>query len=410
MVGKSDLDLAALVNIAFENNPETRRLWHLCRVADAQGKQAQSVFFPAINIATAASRVRTEISGGNQTCTTVYNCPSIELNYMLFNFGANVANALAAHQNLLAANFQYNRSLQTILYQVQRCYFELNAALAAAEANGANLKDATETFKVCEARLMTGLGDRQTFLQAKANALQAEYALEAARAAAEVKRSALARVVGVHISEDFHIATGKLPKELTLLDGEVQRIISKALQVRPDLLAMRAQVMAMEYGEKATRSDLLPKVFLSASGAITDHGHVGSTQTGNVTMGLSWDLFDGNGRHYKLLEQRERRKAAMAAYHSAELEVAGDIWSQYHAYRSAFQRVQAAREMLDAATGAFQAVDASYRNGLSVFSDLLHAQGALAMARSSLIIAESDFSVSLAGLAYIAGTIEPFAK
>jgi outer membrane protein TolC len=409
-VGKSDLDLSALVNIAFENNPETRRLWHLSRAADAQGKRAQSVFFPTVNISAAASRVRAETPGFNAACSTVYTCPSAELNYVLFTFGANTANARAAYQNLQAANFQYNRALQTVLYQVQRCYFELSAALAGAEANEADLKDATETFKVGEARLMTGLGDRQTFLRAKANMLQSQYALEAARAVVEIKRAALARAVGIRVSRDLRIAAGKLPEKLAPLNGEVQRMISQALQVRPDLLAMRAAVAAMEYGEKATRADLLPKAILSASGAATEYIHGTGTQAGNVSLALSWDVFDGNNRHYKLLEQRERRRAAVAAYRSAELEVAGDIWSQYHGYRSAFQRLEAAREMLTAATEAFQAVDASYRNGLSGLSDLLHAQGALATARASLVAAESDFSVSLAGLAYVAGTIEPFAS
>ncbi|MDR0727771.1 MAG: TolC family protein [Puniceicoccales bacterium] len=410
LVGKSDLDLSTLVNIAFENNPETRRLWHLCRAAGAQEKAAKGVFFPAINISEATSRVRTKTSGAETIHSTISNCPSAELNYMLFTFGANMANARAAYQNLLAANFQYNRSLQTVLYQVQRCYFELSAAIAAAEANEADLKDATETCKVSEARLMTGLGDRQTFLRAKANMLQAQYALDAARAAVEIKRAALARVVGIRVSRDLRINPGKLPEKLAPLNGEVQRMISQALQVRPDLLAMRAQVAAMEYVEKAAWANLFPKAVLSASYTGPEHQHVGRTQTGNVSLGLSWDVFDGGSRYYRFLEQRERRRAAIAAYRSSELEVAGDIWSQYHGYRTAFQRLEAAREMLAAATEASQAVDASYRNGLCGLSDLLHAQGALAAARASLVAAESDFSVSLASLAYVAGTIEPFAN
>jgi outer membrane protein TolC len=409
-IGKSDLDLSALVNIAFENNPETRRLWHLCRAAGAQEKFAQSAFFPRVNISDVASRVRTKTSSTTTDYSTIRSNPSIGLNYVLFTFGANTANARATHQNLLAANFQHNRALQTVLYQVQRCYFELNAAIAAAEANEADLKDATETFKMGEARLMTGLGDRQTFLRAKANMLQTQYALEAARAAVEIKRAALAQVVGIRVSRDLRVAAGKLPEKLSPMNGEVQRMISQALQVRPDLLAMRAQMAAMEYGEKAARADLLPKAVISATGTSADYGHGQRTQTGNVSLGLSWDIFDGGGRHCKLLEQRERRRAAMAGYRSAELEVAGDVWSQYHGYRSAFQRLEAAREMLTAATEAFQAVDTSYRNGLCGLSDLLHAQGALATSRASLVAAESDFFLSLAGLAYVAGTIEPFAN
>jgi outer membrane protein TolC len=410
LVGKSDLDLSALVNIAFENNPETRRLWHLSRAADIQVKRAQSAFFPRVNVSTAVSRVRTENPGFERSCSTVYTCPAAELNYVLFTFGANTANARAAYQGLQAANFQYNRALQTVLYQVQRCYFELSAAFAAAEAGDANLKDATETLKMSEARLMTGLGDRQTLLRAKANVLQAQYALEAARAMVEVKRAALARVVGVRVSRDLRITAGKLPEKLAPLNGEVQRMISQALQVRPDLLAMRAAVAAMEYGEKAARADLLPKAILSASGAATEYTNGTDAQAGSISLALSWDIFDGNNRHYKLLEQREQRRAAVAAYRAAELEVAGDIWSRYHGYRSAFQRLEAAREMLTAATEALQAVDTSYRNGLSGLVDLLQAQGALATARASLVAAESDFSVSLAGLAYAAGTIEPFAN
>jgi outer membrane protein TolC len=398
------------MDIAFGNNPETRRMWHLSRVAAAQGKRAQSAFFPMVNLTAGTARVRTENPPYSAVYSTVSSYPAAELNYVLFTFGSNVANARAAQQNLLAANFQYNRTLQTVLYQVQRSYFELSAAMATTAASEANLKDATEALKMTEVRLMTGLGDRQTFLQAKANALQAQYALDAALALVEGKRAVLARVIGVRVSENFCIVPGKLPERLTLLDGEVQQMMSRALQGRPDLLALHAQLQAAEQGVKAAKADLCPKVVLSMSGALNNYAHSGSAETFKAFLGLSWDILDGGNRYYQIAEQKEKKQSMVAALQAAEVEVLGDIWTAYYGYRSAFQRVQAAREMLGAATEAFQAMDTSYRNGLCSFTDFLHAQGVLATARANLVAAESDFSITLAGLAYVTGSMDPFSK
>ncbi|MDR1438142.1 MAG: TolC family protein [Puniceicoccales bacterium] len=412
VIGKIDLDLTMLMEVAFQNNSEVRRAWLLAQAAAAQKSLAKSSLFPTVNMAFSLRRDqgKNAVADGElaQFHQTSLTNPALQLNYAVFTFGANLANAQAAQENLSAANFQYNRSLQDLLFAVQRGYFSMSSAMATMDASGENLRDATETMKFEEERLRVGLGDRQTFLQAKASMLQAQCALEMARADVEARRAALAATVGVRISDGFHISPSKLPLQLEALEGDIQKMISAAINTRPDLLASYMRVKAMQCGERALRRDRLPKVITTLDGKLgeTRHGH-GTSRAMGIFFGLSWDLFDGFAHSYRIMEQRAQKQAAIEALRSAELRVMEEIWSQYHAFHGAYHRVLAAREWVNSAAESFRAMEMSHRSGLSHFIDLLNAQNVLAAARQNLVAAECDFSIALATLAHATGSMEP---
>lgn len=415
LIGLIDLDLAVLMDIAFENSPETRRMWQLSRVAAAQVGEARSAFYPTASVNVGPERTRYDnpalsskfgSTGNLKYYSTFYAYPSLQLNYTLFSFGANMANARAAQQNLYAANFQYNRALQTLLYQVQSRYFALSATEASVDANRESLKDATETFKMTEIRLESGLGNRQDYLQAKANMLQAKFRLEDSIAKMEQARSALALTIGVRVSEQFKIVRSRLPENLQTLSTTTENLITQTLKSRPDILAYYSQMKAATEKEKYAKRNLLPKIVLTGEGEYGRYNHIGTATNYTLFGGLSWDIFTGFNKYYQMLEQRARRGVAKEALRSAELQAVNDVWSQYYTYQSAVQQVTSARALLTASNEAFKATEIGYKNGLNNFVDLLNAQNVLASARQNLIAAENTLSTALAGLAYATGGMD----
>jgi outer membrane protein TolC len=411
VVGKIDLDLAMLVEIGFENNPETRRMWQLVRATAAERNRTQSIFFPNVTLSSAVDwrQIKnTQLPDGKQEFHRVtFTYPSLQLSYVLFTFSGNFVNAQAAQENLLAANFSYNRSLQELLFSIQRSYFALSSAIASVEAAEENLRDATETLRLSEERLRIGLGDRQTYLQAKTGQLQSEHALAAACAEMECKRAALATAIGVRVTHDFRIIPSQLPQDLSELSGNVEEVISQAILRRPDLLAAHAKVRALQCKEKAAQRVRLPQLFLNLCGGFSEIRHGGGVDGEFATsINLSWNIFDGFAAHHKVREAHAQKRAAAEDLRREELRVAGEIWTYYHSFQCAHRRVLAAREWVTSAAESFRATELSYRNGLSSFMDLLNAQNVLATARQNRVAAENDFSVTLAGLANAAGSME----
>ncbi|MDR3117763.1 MAG: TolC family protein [Puniceicoccales bacterium] len=403
LVGQVDLDLALLVDMAFENSPETRRLWHGARAAAARSGTALSPLFPQIVAGGAVAREWQE-GNGSHGRSTVGAVPSLSLTWRLFSFGSDLASARAARCNLQAANLIHGRSLQTLLFRVQSAYFSLNAAEATVEARAAALREAEELLALAESRFQAGLENRQNYLQARAAMLQARHGWEESRALVEQRRAALAEVVGVRVSSQFRIRRSQLP-EGAAVEEDVEAIVARALRCRPDLLSLQAQLDAVRAGERAARGASLPRLVASVSADRLRTGGGGTERDAVASLGLSWDLFTGFERTARRMERREEAAMALESLRGAELRAVGEIWSAYQDHRAALRQLESARGLLAAADEAFHACEIAYRAGLCSFHELLAVQNRFAGAREGLVAAECRFSLSLAALAHAGGDL-----
>jgi outer membrane protein TolC len=408
LVGKVELDLALLVDIALENCPETRISWQLVRSAEANKSRAYAAFFPTLSLASSLARrhIDEPMTSDESFYVSVATTPSVRMNCTLFTFGANRATAQAAKHALASELYRHNRALQTLLFRVQTGYFSLNAILSSWDARKENLRDAVATCKLAEARLQAGLGDRQSFLQAKAALLRAQCELDEVAASAEKIRADLASTVGVCVSSKFRIMRSSLPEEMELLNLDVEQLVSEALSSRRDVLAKYAQFQSMECVEKASKILGGPRIIGAVEYAAQDYKHFGSGKNFAFSIGLSWDISCGLEKFHHWREQQAQRKIAFENLRATELRAAGEVWAQYFAYLSAHRRLHSAKGLLTAATESFKAAELAYRNGLGNFIDLLNAQNVLAMARENIATAEGSFSTALAALAYATGSLE----
>jgi outer membrane protein TolC len=409
LIGTVDLDLPLLVEIAFENSPDTRRTWQLAKAAAAQRRGALCAFLPSVTVTGSATRQRIDNPlqlNGEPLYVTVLGTPSLKLTQVLFTFGATRAAAAAAGQNLAAARLQYGRSLQTLLYRVQVAYFSLDSALATLDVREANLRDAMELQNLEEIRTQAGLSNRQNLCQARAGVLRAQGQLEAALADVERARSSLAEVVGVRISSAFRVVRSQLPEGIEALDGDVEEMVARALSVRQDLKAAHAQWQAARSWEWAARGNLAPQLIVSGEGFMGDYRGWGRSRTFSATVGLNWDIVGECDKIFQLQERRAQRRVARENLRAAELQAAREVWTQYFAYRSAHRQLLSGRALLEVARESFSAAEIAYRSGLCGFLDLLSAQTALAGARESLVAAENAFSSALAALACAIGGLE----
>jgi outer membrane protein TolC len=403
LVGQVDLDLALLVDMAFDNSPETRRLWHGARAAAARSRGAAAPLLPHVTASGAVTREWQE-GHGQHSHGTATAVPSLALTWRLFSFGSDLANVRAARCNLQAANLAHNRSLQTLLFRVQSTYFALSAAEATGEARAAALREAEELLALAESRFQAGLENRQNYLQARAVMLQARHGWEESLALVEQRRAALAEVVGVRVSSQFRIRRSQLPESVGVTE-EVEAMVSRALHCRPDLLALRAQLGAARAGERAARGALLPQLVGSLSADRLHIGGAGTEKDFSATLGLSWDLFAGFDRTARRMERREEVKMALESLRGAELRAAGEVWAAYQDHRAAVRQLESAKGLLAAADESFHACEIAYRAGLCPFYELLAVQNRFAAAREGLVAAECRFSLSLAALAHAGGDL-----
>jgi len=410
-----EITLPGLVDIALTNNPQTRAAWFNAKSAAARLGETNSQYYPQItsNVTLDRDKVRTVgLNGQSFGAGTVYSTfvgPSIEMNYVLWNFGKNYAETESARQALYASNYLYNQQIQDVILGTELAYFNYNAAEGFIDAAQATLDDANTTYKAASQRLNAGLGTKQDERQAFAQVQNAEYQLALAQAQGETTRAQLAQTLGIPVTSDLKIVRSQSLADSAKFDEDVSNLMATAMKQRPDLLAAYANVLTAQYNLDASKDDRLPTV--SAFGSATYGYEYGGVTHGNpsnnylIGLRVSWDIFTGFEKTYAILDAQEQRDAARETLRQQELKVVTDVWNFYYSYKSSLRQVDSTAAQVDAQNEAYQAISKGYEAGLNSYVDLLTSLSNLATARQQKVQAEANLGSAIANLAHATGNM-----
>ncbi|WP_309400772.1 TolC family protein [Cerasicoccus maritimus] len=406
-VGLPKLDLPALVDIALSNNPDTRYTWLIARTRASEYGQSLSTYYPYVSVGASVQREKLKnVNFAGKTYATTYG-PSLDINWLLFNFGAREAQANAARQALYASNYDFNQIYQDVVRTVLVNYYDLWSAESNLAASQAYLRNTEATYDAASKKLESGLGNKQDALRALANVKTAEAQIEGDLANIEAARAKLATSLGVEVSSNLQIEQIEEFPDFAGLDADVNRLVAEALQNRPTLLSSYASVREQEYNLDAARADLFPE--LSAQVSMQYAEVTGSNPSPYndyvAALVLEWDIFQGFYKWYEIDKQRELTRAARQDARRVELEVLQQVWTAFFAYRSAIKQVDSTTSALDAQQEAYDAIAIGYQSGINSLLDLLTSQEDLDNARRNLISAKNTLGTSIADLARATGRL-----
>lgn len=404
--------LPELVDIAEQNNPETRILWEQAKQRAAAAGIARSALFPTIAALASAS-----VSQYSLFVTRFYHedlatfPATLNLSYTVLDFGDRAARLDQAKANLVAADFAFNDTHRKIVFQVAEAYYRLLDAIAQEEAAQATLTDAQTVQQAVEAKLTNGLATLPDVLEARAATAQAQFELASIRGLEEIAHGVLATTIDAAPSAPFQVADvskGPLPSTVNEI---VEVVMDRALRQRPDLLAQIARIRSASAEIRSARSAYYPR--LSFSGEWGHRNSYGS-QNFNPTipsqiypytaqLNLSWTVFDAGARRNQLerAEAQYGQAQAQAAFSRDQIE--NEIWTSYSNLTTARRQQEAADALLAAAEQSYSAATESFQAGVRTFIDVTTAQRELARARTAQAAARVQVLTSLADLAFRAG-------
>jgi outer membrane protein len=408
--------LPELVNLAEENNPTTRVAWENAVARAADLGIAKSTLYPTLAAAALAESVRDNVffapSYYQQTTGTFTTV--LTLDYTIFDFGRRLDVVSINRSNLLAANFLFNDTHRTIVFQVMQAYYRLLDTKGLEDAAEANLKNAQTVEQAAEARLKVGLATLPDVLEARSAAAQADYDLQAAIGAVDIAHGNLATALGVSPTSQLQVTSIQnltIPQEL---EDTVEASIDRALAQRPDLMQRVMQVRAAESEIKAARTAYLPTLSISGNGGLdrtygkqtgTPGDFSANQNLWDARLSLSWTLFDGLARENRLAQAKADRKQAAAAVDAIRDQVENEVWSAYSTAKTALRQQRAAAALLAASTESYNAALKSYTFGLRSQIDVVSAQRALAEARTVDVSARTQLLTGMAALAFQTGDL-----
>jgi outer membrane protein TolC len=311
----------------------------------------------------------------------------------------------------LAANFAFNDTHRTVIYQVEQAYYRLLNSVGQEDAARASLSNAQAVEQSADDRLKNGLATLPDVLEARSATAQAEYDLQAVLGAEEIARGDLATAVGTSATVLIHVVPlDQVPTPESIGDT-VDQAIKRALAKRPDLMQQVAEIRSANARIKEARAAYYPTLSLNVSPAAQSLYGLQSpypwTHTtdlvGGVGFSLQWTIFDGGARKNRLAQAQANVHAAEAQARVIRNEIADEVWTAYSNLNTAFRQRQAALALFEAASQSYAAALESYNYGVRSLLDVTAAQKVLAQARTADVSSRAELLTQLANLAFRTG-------
>jgi outer membrane protein len=400
------LSLVDVVDLALRNNPATRASWAQARSAASLFGSARGAYYPTVNGTADVSRVQSPATLQRPAGKRTEYGPSIDLNYLLFDFGGRSGSVESARQNLFAANLAHNATLQNTVLQAEVAYFTYMATSALLSAERSAVAEARANLTAAERRNTVGLATIADVLQARTALSQEQLNLETIQGNLQAARGSLASALGLPANLPFELEP--LPTEIPVgkISLSVDSVINDALRNRPDLAGARAEAAAAGARVRVARAAALPSLFLSGNAARNYSNpptFAGPSYT--MSLGLAIPIFDGFSRQYNIAAARAQADAATAFADQTRQDVITQVFVSYYALQTAEQRVATADDLLASAQQSVQVAAGRYREGVGSIIDLLTAQTALANARAQQVQSRWQWYTALAQLARDAGVL-----
>lgn len=367
--------------------------------ADAQVRSARGAYLPSLNASTTGTTSFSEgaatvnpntgqLQRANTTNTSVNLGLSASLDLFTgFRRGADrrAAGATrgAAEASLTDAEYQSELA-------VTQQFFDALAAQQLVRVRQAGVRRAEEQLALAVAKLRVGSATRSDSLRSLVNLGNARLALVQARSDVAARQAGLGRLLGetrrVAAEDDsaFYAVLPALDTAAVLSEAEARspRVQSTAATAR----AARAQL-------SAARSTYWPTLALSGSTRWNGNssGNYDLSAQRQLSLGLSWALFDGFQREQGVVARLSSLDVAEANAADARRELMASLTTQLAALDAAGLRIEITGTSVAAAAEDLRVVNERYRVGAATILDVLTSQESLAQAEVDAISARFDY-------------------
>ena len=418
------LTLVQLTDLALHNNPATRIAWAQIRGSEAGVELARAGYWPQISVAydyqrqksasgsTAPSAATATVATSNAP-RSLYG-PSVDLSWLLFDFGARSGSVDAAKYNLTATQLDGDQTTQDLILLVEQDYYQVLGLQALQDADLQSVQDANALLDAANQRKSSGLATIGDVYQAQAALAGAKLALQTAQGQLAAARGQLAIAVGYGPDSAVPLAPWDTQVTATLPQQEIRDLLGKAAQARPELLASKARQQAAVSALEATRGQGWPSLGLNASAGRTTTdigGRKTTVNTYDADLTLSFPLFSGFANQAANHQAQAALDVATATDEQLVQTVQLEVWQAYQNMHTAASSLDTSDLQLKSAQQADDVTQARYKTGLGSILDVLSAQATLANARVQQVQARLNWFAALAAMGHAMGGLDaPQAK
>jgi outer membrane protein len=404
--------LPELLKLALSINPQTREVQEQAYQASLATRLAKSQYAPQIGIKALGGIQRTPLAipptvlaKGYFVSSTREIFPTLEMKWLLFDFGRRKGEVEGAQHNADAAQSAVLGAQEKLVYEVSEAYFETVSAQGRIRAAQKALDAAGLTERAVLEQRSHGRATVVQVAEAQRQTAAMRLMLTKASGTADTAFAGLVATVGLPPESRFQIA---MPSDLPTPDPlrPMNALIDESLESRPDILAAKDKVAASEAKIDTARAAYRPTISLAAQvfqnvGQISSDGSPYSSinRTGNaVFVSFEWSLFDGGARATNVSLAVSEKSAAEDSLEAAKNSASRQVVQAYGNLKTSLDNRAQAFAYTKASDVAYQATLDSYRHGLSSITDLMNNEAILMQAQADQEDAEANVQIAKAAL------------
>ena len=425
--GEKSLDMSDCIDLALKNDFTVRQAWQTAKQAEAEAWQSRHQLYPDVNVTMGFNASKEimhthtppdEDSTGDKEKGVDQHInfgPGLEATYLILDAGGRSASIKATLANLYQQNLNFNQTIQELLLNVERAYFNYCALIETTSTYEENVLETKNTLSIIEQRCDAGLAAKLDVHQARARLEDEQYNLAQSQGDMQEARAQLMQVMG--LPAYYAEIKVTLPPEKIKLDigkDNVVTLIDESLAQRQDIAALKASVRQKEYAVKVTDSKLWPTInaevvsnynkfdlYKDPVSPIITRFH--SDFNSSFLLQINWDIFDGYNNYYGMIAAKKDLEAEREKLKQAEINAIAGVWGKYYIYEAATKSLAHNIRNLAENEKVYAMTLKGYRAGaLNVF-DLVYTQRDLFASKLMYIDNRNKCYTSLAELVYEIG-------
>jgi outer membrane protein TolC len=387
-------DLDYVVRIALDRHPLVSQADADTQAAKARKGQAQSPYYPSIDLNTGYSYFKgySSSTGRNFSATSLFGQGT--LSQTITDFGRTGAAVDRADALLSSARESGKSVREDVVLDAKVAYYNVLRAQRILSVNQETVKQRESLLRQAQAFYDAGIRARIDVARAEANLFQARAELTTSENNLQVARITLLNRMGVDGPRGFELVDTLAAESLP---GTLEEWILEAEGNRPDLRSLLERERAAELALRGARAGYNP--ILTGNGA---YGYSSNEfpleQTYSVSALLSVPLFTGFLTREQVAEARAQLDSARYAVTDFRRLVRLQVEQAALSVRAARERSDARRKEKDASEENLRLATGRYQVGAGDIIEMIDAQVQMTRSDTDMIDALYDSSVSIASL------------
>ncbi len=306
-----------------------------------------------------------------------------------------------AEYNSLAAKQTYTQDEQNLILNIKNAYWSLFKANKIKEVIDENVQQVKAHLTDIQNFYKQGLATRNEVLKVEVQLSEAQLNQIDAKNAVKLAIVNLDNVLGLPLSTEIEVQDS-----ITITNTEsmndIDQLINKAQNNRPELKAMYYKLKASEKGITLAKSDWYPQIFLAG-----DYNYAKPNQrllptknefygTWDVSLGLSLSLWNWGATIDKTDQAEAQYEQANDGLKTLKDAVTLEVTQDYYNLIKASEKVTVSQETVQQAKENYKVTDDKFKQGMALNSELLDAETALKQARTNYTQALVDYELAKA--------------